>query len=294
MIISIGSLVFSAALWGSTFFLVKDLVRTVNPITLVAWRFLASAGILALILGVLRRPLWTEWKSGMVVGAWLFICIVPQTIGLQYTSAANSGFITGLFIGFVPLSAYLMDRTRPSWVDIAAIAVSLAGLWILVGGMKRMNVGDGLTVVTAWAYAMGIITTDRALRRGCDPLRLAFQQFMVTGLVGLAWSASSGQFVVGGSSSVLWPMVFLVVGPTVMAFFLTIRAQQSVGPVLTGLVLSLEPVFAAFFAWTIGGETGIPRQMIGGGLIVAAIALPDAWRLVRKETLERGSELTAR
>src|SRR5690349_4455280 len=95
-------LFYCAAIWGSTFFLVKDALGAVDPVALVAYRFLLSAALL--LPWVLRRAdKLVLLKESALLAALLGTLYVTQTVGLRYTSAANSGFITGLFVIFVPL-----------------------------------------------------------------------------------------------------------------------------------------------------------------------------------------------
>ena len=104
-------LVYCAAIWGSTFFIVKESLFNVNPVMLVAYRFLIAAIILALFLN--KKKLFENWKQGLILGTLIAILYLTQTLGLKYTTASNSGFITGLFIIFVPIFSISLLLSQP-------------------------------------------------------------------------------------------------------------------------------------------------------------------------------------
>src|SRR5687767_11097688 len=106
-------LLYCAAIWGSTFYLVKDALDDVDPIVMVAYRFIFAASLLGPIAG--RRPkMGVHIKESLVLAGLLWALYVSQTVGLAYTSASNSGFITGLFIVFVPVFLWLFFSKPPT------------------------------------------------------------------------------------------------------------------------------------------------------------------------------------
>ena len=263
-------LVYCSLVWGATFPLVKDVVGTVPPAALVGWRFALSA--LCLVPWVLRRPdPSAHLKEGVALGSLLLALYLSQTVGIVYTSAANSGFITGLFVLFTPLFLWLFRRKAPSGPQWAASGLAAGGLWLLTGGASGFNRGDALTLLSAMTYAAHLLATDAYTRRDSDPVLLAFHQF---------WDCSAGAFAValltgtpvGVPDGRAWAAVwFLALVPNLSAFFIQLVAQKSVAPMRVSLIFSLEPVFAALFAWTIGGEPFTAVSAVGGALIVAAM-----------------------
>ena len=107
-------LFYAAAIWGSTFYLVKQAIADVHPITLIAYRFLIAGAILLGFLLATRRPLFRGFGRGLILGVIIWLLYVPQTIGLGMTTAANSGFITGLFVVFItPCVPRTTESTSP-------------------------------------------------------------------------------------------------------------------------------------------------------------------------------------
>ncbi len=282
-------LVYCAVVWGSTFYLVKDALSGVDPSALVAHRFLLSAVLLA-PLAWSRRKKPQHLRESALLSAMLVVLYLSQTIGLAHTSAANSGFITGLFVVFVPLFMLVLFRKPPTGAQWAASAVAVAGLWLLTGGVAAFNRGDAMTILAAMTYAGHLLATDRYVRADADVVLLSFHQFWMTGAAALAACLVAGRplAVTGGNAAFI--IGFLAVVPTLSAFFIQMSAQRLTSPVRVALIFSLEPVFAAIFAWTLGGEDFSAAKAAGGLLIVAAMVIGElskmpALRAQSKEVL---------
>lgn len=271
-------LVYCAAVWGSTFYIVKDALAGVDPVAMVAHRFLLAAALLA-PWALSRRAPARHLKESFLLSLLLFALYATQTVGLGYTTAANSGFITGLFVIFVPLFLLVFMRQPPTRVQWGASALALAGLWMLTGGVKSVNFGDVITLVAAATYAGHLLVTDRYVRADADAVVLAFHQFWMCGLMALVWCLAAGRPLGVATESAARIIMFLAVAPTLSAFFIQMYAQKTVAPVKVSLIFSLEPVFAAAFAWTVGGERFVPAAAAGGLLIVAAMMAGELSKL---------------
>ncbi|HVE13057.1 MAG TPA: DMT family transporter [Elusimicrobiota bacterium] len=270
-------LFYAAMIWGATFFVVKALVSHIHPLALVGYRFLLSAALLAPAAARRRRPA-VLLREGIVLGALLMLLYVSQTAGLVFTTASNSGFITGLFILFVPVLLLFSDK-KPGAGQWAAVSLALGGLWMLTGGPRGFNKGDALTLIAAFAYAAHLLATDRYVRTDADPLLLAFHQFWFCGAacILLAWALGLPLGV--GDARSAWTIVFLALFPNLSAFYIQLLAQKHVPPIKVSLIFSLEPVFAALFAWTLGHESVTAGRAAGGLLIVAAMVAGELSRL---------------
>jgi drug/metabolite transporter (DMT)-like permease len=264
-------LLYSSAIWGSTFFLVKNSLDSINPVTMVAYRFLLAAVLMGIVLRLQGKTLFTNFSSGIILGALLALLYVPQTIGLGYTTAANSAFITGLFVVFVPVLSLTLLKEKPRRAQWLAVIISLAGLWLLTGGLQKINLGDLITLFAAFTNALLILLADRFIHNGGDVYQLTFQQFLVAGAGSLAATFIFKQPLAVHSLQVIWVVVFLAVFPSLSAFFIQFKAQELSSPVKVSVILATEPVFAGIFAWTLGGETFIPLRAFGGLLIFLAM-----------------------
>ena len=282
-------LFYCAAVWGATFYLVKDSLASVSPEALVGYRFLLSAALLLPWVAKRKRKS-LHLKESAILAALLSALYISQTIGLKYTTASNSGFVTGLFVIFVPLFLLVFFKKRPTPVQWIASAIALLGLWVLTGGISKFNQGDGLTLIAAMTYAGHLLATDTYVRADADTVLLSFHQFWMTGAISLLFGAArQASFTVAGRGA--WGTIaFLAVFPTLSAFFIQMIAQKKTTPIKVALIFSLEPVFAALFAWTLGGEPFVAARATGGFLIVLAmiageLSKLDLLRGRRKEVL---------
>lgn len=279
-------LLYCAAIWGSTFIVVKDALDGVDPVVMVAIRFLLSAVLM--LPWVLKRPDKTAlMKEGLVLSLILAALYISQTIGLLYTTASNSGFITGLFIIFIPLFLFAFRGKKLSPLQWLSVGLAVAGMWLLTGGISGLNRGDALALVAAATYAAHVIITDGYVKADADPVMLAFHQFwMVSALSFAAAGAAGCGFHVAGAKS--WAVItFLAVFPTLIAFYIQLLAQKESEPLRVGLIFAFEPVFAALFAWTLGGEKLVAVKAAGGSLIVAAMMLGEISKLNLKRAASK-------
>jgi drug/metabolite transporter (DMT)-like permease len=266
-------LFYAAAIWGSTFFIVKDALAGVDPVVMVAYRFILAGLILLGYLLIKKKPLFKDFGKGLLLAVILWFLYVPQTIGLKYTTASNSGFITGLFVAFVPLFLRTIFKRKPTLMELLASIISLLGLWILTGGLKDINIGDILTLLAAMTYALHLLYSDKFIKSGIDPVIISCQQFLIIGLLSFLVAAVMGLPFEIKTTGTLWRILFLTFFPTFTAFVIQMFAQKITSPLRVSLIFALEPVFAGIFAWTLGGETFVWRSAVGGLLIFTALVI---------------------
>lgn len=266
-------LFYAAAIWGSTFFIVKDALSGIDPVVLVAYRFLLAGALLLLFLLLRGTPPKTGWTRALFLSLILWSLYISQTVGLKYTTASNAGFITGLFVLFTPVLLLVIFRRKPTVIEAVASGMSVAGLWVLTGGLSDMNVGDSLMIITALAYALHVLYSDKYMKAGVDPYQISCQQFLLVGGLSLLTALVLDLPLSIASEKIAWIVVFLALVPTLSAFVIQMLAQRITSPVKVTLIFAFEPVFAALFAWTLGDEQIIIHRALGGLLIVLALAL---------------------
>lgn len=258
------------AIWGSTFFVIKDAVSLVDPIDFLAARF-AIAALLptVLFLGRLRRLSWRQWRTGLLLGGVYGLAQTAQTIGLRHTDASVSGFITGTYVVLTPLILWVGFRARlhPStWVAVALAAVGLAVLSL--AGLGSGGVGELLTLLGAALYALHIVFLDR-WSRSMDAMSMATTQLigvaLVVGVLGLP-----GGYRVPPVPSVWGAILYTAVVAGIVSMLLQTWAQRHITPTRVVLLMTFEPVFASVFAIGLGGETLTWRLITGGSLILVA------------------------
>lgn len=266
------ALIAVAAVWGLTFVMVQDAVRILPVMTFLAYRFIPAALLVALIF---RRQLARLPIRGWMTGAWLGLFLTAgyifQTLGLERTTAAHAGFITGLFVVLTPLlgAVFLGEAAgAPAWVAAVASAI---GLYLLSGAGGEFDLaGDGLVFLCACAFAAHILATSRAVQR-YDVGALLVVQLGLCGAFCLAVAGATGDVEVPRDGTVWTALVVTSVFASALAFFVQTYAQQHAPPARTALILGSEPAFAGLFAYLIQGETLTALGWMGAALILVAI-----------------------
>lgn len=267
-------LVALTAVWGSTFFLIRDLVRTVPSADFLGIRFSIAAIIMATVfwrqVAALNR---TDLRRGLVVGGMYGGAQLLQTVGLEHTSASVSGFITGMYVVLTPVFSALLLRERISGPAWAAVALATAGLALL--SLNGLSIGRGelLTLGCAAMYAVQIML----LGRWSVPEKViglsCVQVFVIAVCCDVA-ALSDGLTLpsgVGQWSALLYMAIVAGIG----ALLGQTWAQAHLSATRAAIVMTLEPVFAAGFAVAFGGESLTARMVIGGALVVAAMYLVE-------------------
>ncbi|MDD5657967.1 MAG: DMT family transporter [Elusimicrobia bacterium] len=270
-------LIYCSVVWGASFFMVKDALASVSPTAMVAYRFALAAA--CLLPWVLRRNPAALLREGFVLSLMLLALFLGQAVGMGVTTASNCAFITGLFVVFTPLFLLMFFRRPLAAAQWLAVGVAVGGLWLLTGGLRGVNLGDGLSLVAAATYAGHVLYTDKCIRADADMILLAFHQFWMTSALAFA-ACGLGRLPMAVSGPSGWGViVFLALIPTLSAFYVQMLIQKRLPPLTVSLGFSLEPVFAAIFAWTVGGEPFSGRRAVGGLCIVAAMVLGELHRL---------------
>ncbi len=260
------------AIWGLTFPLVQDAVALVPVMTFLGYRFVAAAIIAAIAfrrqLRALSRP---GWRAGAYMGVFLTGGYILQTFGLERTTAANAGFITGLFVVLTPLFGALFLGHRVERLAWIAAGVAAVGLYLLSGTGDEVHLtGDLLVLMCAVSFTFHILVTDPAVRDH-DVSGLLVVQLAVCGAFCLSVATVAGDLMVPDAASVWIALVITAVFASVIAFWVQAYAQRHASPARTALILATEPVFAGFFAYLLNGETLTALGWLGAALIFAAI-----------------------
>lgn len=264
---AIFALIGAAFLFGATFVVVKSALDDIGPIALVAWRFLLGAVALSLFAFPRGKAIWLH---GSIAGLALFAGYGLQTAGLEFTSAANSALITGLYVVLTPFLTALFHKRAPSpWV-VGAAATSFAGLVLLTNPDGfRLSTGDLLTLGCALAFALHILALARFAR--LHPV-VPFTTVQLAVTAALAFPTS---WLLEGSglppSSVYGAIALTGLGVSVGAYLLQVWAQTMVSPATAAVVLAAEPAFGVATAWVVLNERLALEGWIGAGLIIVAI-----------------------
>jgi len=263
-----------AVIWGATFTVVKDAVARMPPFLFIGLRFLLAAGVLA-IIGAFRGLTKREMQLGAITGFALFAGYAFQTVGLQYTTASNAGFITGMFVVFTPVIGAIVLRRLPSTAAGLGVILATGGLVLLaMPSGFHLRRGDALEVMTAITFAVHILLIAR-LGKDIPALRFTAVQIATAALLALAWSAV-GEHNLGHPDAGTWFGIVLTgILATALAFLVQTRAQKEIPPTRTAVILTAEPVFAGVFGYLVADDRLGARGYAGAGLIVAGILVAE-------------------
>ena len=271
------------AVWGSTFFLIRDVVQVLPPTDFLAVRFTIAA---AVMVAVFWRPLLslTRRQAGIGVGLGMLygVAQILQTVGLAHTEASRSGFITGTYVVLTPIftSVLLRDRIpRSTWLAVLMASAGLATLSLNGSGAGAtaggggasvgFGFGEGVTLLSAAVYALHII----GLGRYSSPSAaagLSAVQMMAIAAVSLVAATPGGIELPTGRGA--WTSVlYMALIAGAVAIWAQTWAQSHLSATRAAIVMTLEPVFAATFAVAFGGESMTLRMLLGGAMILTAM-----------------------
>jgi len=262
------------ACWGSTFFLIHDLLERVPTLDFLAVRFtIASVAMLLLAPKALGRLTAESRRHAVVLGCLYGVAQILQTAGLAETPASVSGFITGMYVVATPIFAALILHTRIGGLTWLAVLLAMAGLGVLTLGGFSVGYGEALIFVAAMIYALHIV----GLGAWSDPqqaLGMATVQLIVIAMICLVCTAPGGIVLPEGAGdwlSVLYMAIFAGAGAMIGQTW----AQAHLPPTRAAIIMSMEPVFAAVFAVLFGGENATVRMIAGGLLVLSAMLLAE-------------------
>ena len=277
-------LLVASAIWGTAFVAQRLGADAMPPAAFTGVRHMLGALVLvpAVVLYDRSRGISIgegryRWRSvvipGAVIGVALFFGSYLQQFGLEYTTAGNAGFITSLYMVFVPIAGWVVLKHRPSgWVWVG-VALATLGLYLLsVRNGLTMSLGDALVLACAVAWTVQILLID-TYAPNLDPIRLAAMEFLVCGIIAVAVALVTERDPFAGTMAAAIPLAYAAVLSTGVAFTLQVLAQRDTKPSTAALIMALESVFAAVAGALYLGERMDGRALAGCALMLAGIVL---------------------
>ena len=270
------SLLLVTLVWGSTFVIVKWAILDLPPLPFLAIRFALAFISLSPFLYFQRTHISKgTLLKGVALGGFLFSGYAWQTVGLQYTTASNAGFITGLSVIFVPAIVTITTRKLPSAGLILGILCALVGLAFLsLGNRFQLNKGDLMVLVCALSFALHIFFVGRYAPQTNATVLASVQILTVSVMSGIS-SMLLPQPIMHFSANVWIALLVTAIPATSLAFFVQNKMQQFTTPTHTALIFSMEPVFAAISAFFFAGEFLTPRGLLGAGLVLLGMLIAE-------------------
>ena len=273
-LLATSALLAMTACWGSTFFLIKDLLDRVPTLDFLAVRFtVASLVLLVAAPGAISRLSTGTRRRAVVLGLLYGVAQILQTAGLAHTAASVSGFITGMYVVATPLFAALLLRTRITGLTWAAVLLAAAGLGVLTLDGFSVGYGEAITLVAALLYALHIVGLA-AWSSPREALGMSILQIIVIAVVCLVATAPDG-IVLPDTTGDWLSVVYMAVFAGALAMLGQTWAQAHLPATRTAIIMSMEPVFAAFFAVAVGNESPTLRMVVGGCVVLSAMLMVE-------------------
>ncbi|MEO8025188.1 MAG: DMT family transporter [Bryobacteraceae bacterium] len=272
------ALVVIAFIWGATFITTKSALAHSSVILFLAIRFsIASVALAGVYL--FQREGWGGWRAvggGTAAGTCLFAGYILQTIGLKYTTATKTGFITGLYVVVVPLLAACVYRTVPRLLEVAGVAMAGLGMALMTLPKEgwALERGDALVALSTIPYAAHLLLVVR-FARWCSPVALGFYQAATGAVIGLVVYRWAEEPFIQWDGQLVAALLITGLLATAGAFTLLSWAQRSTTATRSAVILTLEPLFAWLTSLMVAGEQLSLRAGGGAILILAGILLVE-------------------
>lgn len=280
-------LALAALVWGVSFVSQSESMNFIEPNTFNGIRTLLGCVSLLPIIFVRNMqkkksgtytPMSGEEKANLIKGGiacGIFLCIAStiQTYGLKYTTAGKSGFITALYMIFVPIvSVVLGKKIRP--LVAVSIIIALFGMYFLCikKGSFEINKGDILTLICSVVFTFHILTIDRFSEK-TDGVHLSCMQFFVGGVINIIVMFLIESPQIDSILKCTVPILYSGIMSCGVAYTFQIIGQKYAEPTIASLVMSLESVFAAIAGWLLLSEAMDIREILGCALMFTAIIM---------------------
>ncbi|MBQ9104015.1 MAG: DMT family transporter [Clostridia bacterium] len=295
-------LLVAALIWGSTFVAQTTASDTVEPFTFLFSRsfigFLFLIPIIAIFNFQSNKKLEVGEKkstlmpskltiiAGVLCGVALTIASYCQQKGITMmtdNASGKAGFITALYIVFTPIFGVILKRRIPK-IIIVCVPLATLGFYLLcIKSGFNIEVGDLLTLISAFFFTFHILIIDYFMEKGANPIKTSCIQFLVVGIISLilAFIFETPNFsIIWGAKLEIMYAGFLSSG---IAYTLQIMAQKDADPTSATLIMSLESVFAVLSGWLVLGESLSLKELIGCLLVFVAVILAQIQLPLRKK-----------
>lgn len=269
-------LLFAAMAWGSGFAVAKSALEALPPCLVLLLRF--GGACLALLPFVWKRlraaPVRT-WKVGAAVGLCIFSGHLFQFLGLRFTTAGKSAFLSAVYVVLVPFLIWAAGRRRPTRWNLAAAVLCLVGVGVIsLDGGLSIGAGEALTLLGGVGFALQIAALS-LYARDCDMLVITFVSMLVSAVCAAVPALLLEARPAGISLPVAGAVVYLAVVCSALSFSAQNTGVRHVPAALATILMSTEAVFGCLTGVLLLHEAVSGRMLLGSGLIVAALLTCD-------------------
>ena len=263
-------------LWGGSFVLIDFTLDNVSPLFIIAVRFLGAA-VVVFFAGI-RKLKMLDWRTvgyGALMGTVLFFAQAFATYGLERTTPGKNAFLTATYCIIVPFLCWILYNKKPDRYNISAAVVGLAGIGLIsLDERLTMGLGDGLTLIGGFFFALHIIVTSKALESRSVVL-LTMVQFAVTGIISAVLTLLYDPVPKSLPVNTIWMLVFLAVVSTALCILLQIYGQKYTPPSQAAIFLAFEAVFGTVFSILFRDEVLTLKLAAGFFLMFFAVIISE-------------------
>lgn len=262
--------------WGYTFVAIKNAIAIINPFSFMFVRFMIAFIIISLIfIRRFRRMNIRTAAAGSLIGSFLYVAYLTQTMGLKYTTASNAGFITGFSVVLVPIFSSILLKKKPGIESIIGVVCAFCGLILLsYSGTSSINKGDLLVFICAVSVSFHILTTGYYARK-YDAILLTIVQIGTVAMLTFISALLFGELSIPRGRVVWSALIVCSLFATVGAYLVQTSMQRFTSSTHTALIFSGEPVFAGIFGYFLLGEKLGTWAIAGCFLILAGMIVSE-------------------
>lgn len=262
----------TTAVWGGSFLVMKDSLVRQDVYSFLASRFGLAALFMLIyrpkcLIGLDRKFI----KRAVLVGLLVCIGFVFQTFGLTQTTVSNTGFITGLYLVFTPLISWMLLKRKVFRIQWLAVLVATIGLYLISFNGISVGTGEILVLISAIVFAGQIVALGE-WSDGKNAYELTLIQILVSAIIFLALSLKDG-YQPPPDNAVWSAVLFTAFFATFIAFLIQTKAQAVMSATAAGVLLAMETPFALFFGLYFDNDPLTRRIIVGGALVMLAMAL---------------------
>jgi len=272
----------AAAIWGFAFVAQREGMETMGPFLFNTARFFIGTVFLLPIVWYLSKKNKSQNNketstkkllfAGFIAGLFLFLAASFQQVGIQYTTAGKAGFITGLYIFFVPLIGIFFGQRTGSGTWLGAF-IAVIGLYFLsINDDFSIARGDLFQLICAIFFAAHILVIGY-VAKSMDPLKLSLIQYFVSAVlsffIAIAIEVITWEMIVDTAI----PLLYAGIMSIAIGYTLQVVAQQHAKSSHAAIILGLEGAFAVLGGWLILDENLSTRGLLGCGLMLSGMFL---------------------
>ena len=274
-----------AAVWGSSFVVMKDSLERQNVFSFLSSRFILAALLMFLYKPGVFRGLTKKFiYRGIIAGILLGGGYIFQTYGLTKTTVSNTGFITGLYLVFTPLISLIILKRHVLKIQWLAVVIATIGLFFISYNGVTIGLGEILVLISAFIYGAHFVALGE-WSDGKNTYALTFIQVVTVAALTSIFAFKDG-FQVAPDSTVWLAILYTAFFATFIGFLIQTKAQSVMSATVASVLLATETPFAVFFGLYFHNDPLTLRIITGGLLVMAAMALV-IWSDNRKSSMRR-------